>query len=234
MRFSRLTVAAAALIVVGTLGLAGADGSGPTPSAQNPQQQAFENWYAAQPHVYLPVDRQGAAVLVVKFSDYQCPPCKQAYLNDLPILAKYEKQFPGAVRLVVKDFPLSPGCNPLVKQAVHPAACEAAAAVRMARARNRGAEMEQWLFSHQEQLTPAVVRDAARSVAGVTDFDQAYAKAIEQVTLDVKLGQALGVQQTPTFFINGVRFNGEPVPQFFDMAIAYELQRARKTQTPVR
>jgi len=196
------------------------------------QPSPFERWYGAQPRVYMPVDANGAAVLIVKFSDYQCPPCAKSYDNDRPILARYDTQFPGAVRLVTKDFPLAPGCNPLVKQTIHAAACDAAVAVRLARRRNKSAEMEEWLFSHQPTLTPASVREAARSVAGVTDFDQAYPQMLAQVRTDVSLGQALGVQQTPTFFINGVRFNGEPAPQFLDMAIAYELKKAGRAPGP--
>ena len=198
------------------------------------QLSPFESWYAAQPRVYVPVETNGAAVLIVKFSDYQCPPCAKSYDNDRPILARYDTQFPGAVRLVTKDFPLAPGCNPLVKETIHAAACDAAVAVRLARRRNKGAEMEAWLFSHQPTLTPASVREAARSVAGVTDFDQAYPQMLQQVRADVALGQALGVQQTPTFFINGVRFNGEPAPQFLDMAIAYELKKAGRSPGPPR
>jgi len=196
------------------------------------QALSFERWYAAQPRVYMPVDANGAAVLIVKFSDYQCPPCGKSYFNDRPILARYDTQFPGAVRLVTKDFPLAPGCNPLVKQTIHAAACDAAVAVRLARRRNKGAEMEEWLFSHQAELTPASVREAARSVGGVTDFEQAYAQTLEQVKADVALGQSLRVQQTPTFFINGVRFNGEPAPQFLDMAIAFELRKAGRSPGP--
>ena len=198
------------------------------------QLSPFERWYAAQRRVYVPVETNDAAVLIVKFSDYQCPPCAKSYDNDRPILARYDTQFPGAVRLVTKDFPLAPGCNPLVKETIHAAACDAAVAVRLARRRNKGAEMEAWLFSHQPTLTPASVREAARSVAGVTDFDQAYPQLLQQVRADVALGQALGVQQTPTFFINGVRFNGEPAPQFLDMAIAYELKKAGRSPGPPR
>jgi protein-disulfide isomerase len=180
------------------------------------------------------VDRAGAVVLIVKFSDYQCPPCARAHTNDKPILARYEKLYPGAVRLVTRDFPLAPGCNPTVRQAIHPAACEAAVAVRLARRQNRGIQMEEWLFANQAALTPEIVAQAARSIGGVADYAKAYAQALADVKGDAALGQALGVQQTPTFFINGVRFNGEPDPTFLDMAIAFELRNAATERGPVR
>ena len=44
---------------------------------------------------------------------------------------------------------------------------------------------------------------------------------------DIALGNRLKVAQTPTFFINGVQVDGAWAPQFFDQAVAYELQRAK-------
>jgi protein-disulfide isomerase len=226
-----LTIGLAAAVRPGDAALQKADQLS-VPLAQPPTE--FERWYATQPRVYVPVDRAGAVVLIVKFSDYQCPPCAVSHANDKPILARYEKLYPGAVKLVTKDFPLAPGCNAIVKQAVHAAACEAAVAVRLARRQNRGTQMEEWLFANQPTLTPDIVRQAARSIGGVADFDKAYAQTLADVKGDAALGQALGVQQTPTFFINGVRFNGEPEPKFLDMAIAFELRNAATQRGPVR
>jgi protein-disulfide isomerase len=203
------------------------------PPGAEPQNE-FERWYVVQPRVRVPVDPAGAAVLIVKFSDYQCPPCAQNHANDKPILARYERLYPGAVKLVIMDFPLASGCNPLVKQSVHAAACEAAVAVRLARRQNRGAQMQEWLFANQPALTPALVRDAARSIGGITDFGQAYEPALADVKADVGVGQALGVTQTPTVFINGVRFDGGLAPQFSDMAIACELRRSGRAASPVK
>ncbi len=59
----------------------------------------------------MPAD--GAKVLIVKFNDYQCPACGQSYLAYKPILEKYAASHPGAVKLVLKDYPLSSECNPI-------------------------------------------------------------------------------------------------------------------------
>ena len=59
----------------------------------------------------LIVPSEGAKVLIVKFNDFQCPACGHSYLSYKPILAKYEAQYPGAVRMVLKDYPLNPTCN---------------------------------------------------------------------------------------------------------------------------
>src|SRR5207302_3348753 len=112
-----------------------------------------ERWFTAQPRVPLIVPAEGAKVLVVKFNDYQCPPCRQSYLGYKGIFAKYEAEHPGAVRLVLKDFPLDSECNQSVRSTgPHPAACEAAVAVRLARAHNRVEAMEEWLFANQPML----------------------------------------------------------------------------------
>jgi protein-disulfide isomerase len=190
------------------------------------QRSEFERWYASQPRVPLIVPAEGAKVLVVKFNDFQCPACGQSYLQYKPIFAKYEAEHPGAVRLVMKDYPLNRDCNENMGQTLHPSACDAAVAVRLAEAHNRTDAMEEWLYTHQPNMTPPSVRQAARDIAQISDFDAKYASTVGMVKGDVALGRQLGVKSTPTFFINGVKVEGALPPQYFDQAIAYELQHA--------
>jgi protein-disulfide isomerase len=164
-------------------------------------------------------------VLIVKFNDFQCPACAASWEAYKPILAKYEAQEPGAVRMVLRDYPLHSSCNPRSSE-LHPAACHAAVAVRLAREHNRGEAMEEWLYTHQSGMTPETVRQAAREIGQVTDFDAKYAATLELVKGDVALGNQLNVGSTPTFFINGVKVEGQWAPQYFDQAIAYELRNA--------
>jgi uncharacterized membrane protein/protein-disulfide isomerase len=191
------------------------------------QRSELERFMATAPRIPLIVPNEGAKVLIVKFNDYQCPACGQSYLAYKPILAKFEATNPGAVKVVMKDYPLNPGCNPNVAAVIHPAACEAAVAVRLARLRNRGPEMEEWLYTHQPGMTPPIVRQAARDVGQVTDFDAKFQPTIDQVKGDVGLGKQLDVRSTPTFFINGIKVEGAWAPQFFEQAIAYELAHAK-------
>ena len=76
----------------------------------------------------------GAAVVILKFNDYQCPGCGQTYRDYKPVLAKWAKQAPGKVKFITKDYPLETQCNQFVAQDLHLGACEAAVAVQ-ARAR---------------------------------------------------------------------------------------------------
>lgn len=184
----------------------------------------FEAYLAEQPRVPMLVPNEGAAVLVVKFNDYQCPPCRQTFMEYKPIFAKWAKQQPGKVRYVTRDYPLERECNAFVGQDLHPAACEAAVAVRLAREKGKADAMEDWLFANQPSLSTAGVKSAVRTVAGVTDFDARFAATLELVKADIAQGNGLQVSGTPTFFMNGMRLPGLRA-EFFDAAIAWELRR---------
>ena len=197
------------------------------PEPTQDQRSELERFMASAPRVPLVVPNDGAKVLIVKFADYQCPACGQAYLAYKPILAKYAASNPGAVKMVMKDFPLNPNCNSAVRTMLHGGACDAAVAVRLARAHNKGDELEDWFYTHQSEMTPETVRKAAREIGQVTDFDAKYQSTLELVKGDIAMGQQLKVNQTPTFFINGIKIDGAWAPQFFDQAIAYELAHAK-------
>ena len=201
--------------------------AGTVAQATQDQRSELERFMASAPRVPLIVPSDGAKVVIVKFADYQCPACGQAYSAYKPILAKYAASNPGAVKVVMKDFPLNPNCNAAVRSMLHASACDAAVAVRLARAHNRGDELEDWLYTHQPEMTPESVRKAALEIGQVTDFDAKYQATLQLVKGDIAMGQQLKVSQTPTFFINGIKIDGAWAPQFFDQAIAYELAHAK-------
>jgi uncharacterized membrane protein/protein-disulfide isomerase len=188
------------------------------------REAEFERFYTAQPRMLLNVPADGAKVLIVKFNDYQCPACADSFRAYKSVLAKYESTQPGAVRLVTRDFPLESECN---TGGQHQAACEAAVAVRLARAKGRAEPLEEWLFANQSGMTADKVRQGARDVGQVTDFDARYKETLEQVKADAAYGRQLGVGSTPTFFINGAKIDGSLPAVYFDQAIAYELARAK-------
>jgi protein-disulfide isomerase len=196
------------------------------PPVTDAQRAQFVQWLAAQPHTNLPVDADGAKVLVVKFTDYQCPACAKTYLDYKPVLAKYAATRPGEVKFVELDYPINPACNPSVQVTLHRAACEAAVAMRLARERGKGEEMETWLAVNNPTLTVDSIKEAARTIGGVTNFDARYASVIEAVKTDAALGGLNQVHGTPTFFINGTMVYPPVPPQFFDLAIALALDKA--------
>jgi len=202
---------------------AAAQEAAPSAPLSAEQLAPFEQWMDAQQRVPIAEPTDGAKVLIIKFNDYQCPPCRQTYNEYTPIIHRYQQQYPGQVKFVTKDFPLEAECN---TGGVHQAACEAAAAVRMARMKGKAEALEAWLFDNQPAMSPDLVRRGVREVGGVADFDAQYPRVLEQVRADVALGRQLGVGSTPTFFVNGVKIVGGLRPQFFDAAIARELKRA--------
>jgi uncharacterized membrane protein/protein-disulfide isomerase len=221
------TAGASALIAlfprqVDAVTAAAAAAAAPIRTLEASEQSNFDQWYGSLPRVPVAVPTDGAKVLIVKFNDYQCPPCRMTWEQYKPVIAKYMAQYPGKVKYVTKDYPLDGECNVNTPGAGHAAACEAAVAVRLARAKGRADAMEEWLFANQPQITPDLVKQGARSIGGITDFDAQYAKTLELVKADIAMGASLKVTGTPTFFVNGARV---PIikPEFFDAAIAYEL-----------
>lgn len=198
------------------------------PSAPTESQVSeFEKYWDALPRVRLAIPTEGAKVLIVKFNDFQCPPCRNSHVAYKPILSKFLAERAGDVRYVLRDYPLETECNDNVPQSIHPAACEAAVAVRLARTHNREDQMVEWIFANQPSLTPEFVKQGARDVGQVTDFDAKYASTLESVKSDIAVGKALGVSATPTFFINGTKIDGALSPQYFQQAIEYELKKAK-------
>ena len=205
---------------------AGAEGGqAPAPVTLTADQiTQFEEYLAQQPRVPLLVPAEGAAVVVVKFNDYQCPPCRQTFMEYKPVFAKWAKQQPGKIKYVTRDYPLERQCNSFVNQDLHPSSCEAAVAVRLAREKGKAEAMEEWVFANQPSLTPAGVKSAVATIAGVNDFDARFETTLELVKADIAQGAGLKVSGTPTFFMNGLRLPGLRA-EYFDAAIAWELRR---------
>jgi protein-disulfide isomerase len=190
----------------------------------------FVRWWDAQTRTQLPVSSDGAAVVFVRFSDFQCPSCAVTYREYKTILARFAAQYPGAIKVVQKEFPLETECNTALARDLHTASCEAAAASKAAHAKGRGEAMDDWLYANGATLTPASVRQAAGEVGGITDFDAQYRALINTVKGDIALATILGVKVTPTFYINGVKLEGALPPQYMELALQLELKKAGKSQ----
>jgi uncharacterized membrane protein len=185
-------------------------------------------WVDAQPREAAAMPSSEGQVLLLKFNDYQCPSCRQAWNLYQGIIAQYEAQYPNAFVYQSRDYPLDPECG---AGGAHGAACEAAVAVRLAAERDLKTEMEVALFDRQSAtMTRADVKAWADEVAGVDGdvFDARYDEVLSEVRADAQFGQTLGVTGTPTFFLNGIRLPGLR-PVAFDAMIAYELQKAGVT-----
>lgn len=197
-------------------------------AAQEDPKVQFEAWWNAQPRIETGVPLEGAKVVIVKFSDFQCPGCKQTWMMYSPIIKKFTEGQPGQVRYVMKDFPLNSNCNVAVSTQMHPFSCDASAAYRLAVDRGKGEAMEKWIFDNQERLTAGTIRTAAKEIAGITDLDRDAPTKLASIKKDTADGGALQINSTPTFFINGVKLpTGQWLnPEYFELAIQLELKRA--------
>jgi uncharacterized membrane protein/protein-disulfide isomerase len=189
------------------------------------QRAEWDAWLDAQPRAPEALPTGSTKVLVLKFNDYQCPSCRLAWVLYKDIIAKYETAHPGVFQFENRDYPLETECG--AGNAGHVAACEAAAAVRMAKEKSRDKELEAALFERQSpSMTRAEVVTALQEVAQISssDFDAKYAKTLESIRADVQLGQKLGVKGTPTFFLNGIMLP-QLRPAYFDAALDWAMRK---------
>ena len=207
---------------------ASSDPDVPIESLTPDQVAEWEKFLDGAPRVAGMEPGADVKVRVVKFNDYQCPYCRQTWALYRGILAKYEAAHPAAFEYESRDFPLEAECG---AGGSHAMSCEAAAAARMARAHDKERQMEAWLFENQSfEMTRDDVKKGLSQVAPAVDFESEYPKMLPGIREDVKLAQTVGIDSTPTFFVNGIRL-GALRPAYFDATIAWALRKAGVTQS---
>jgi protein-disulfide isomerase len=160
-----------------------------------------------------PVD---APVTLLEYGDYECPYCGAAH----PVVEAIRERMGDDLRFVYRHFPLS---------TVHPHAWAAAEAAETAGAQHRFWEMHDLLFGDQRHL--AIPDLLARADSLGLDVDRFEAELMgrvhaEKVQEDFLSGVRSGVPGTPTFFINGARFDG--APDFASLLSAVQVPLARR------
>ncbi|MBI4090955.1 MAG: DsbA family protein [Candidatus Komeilibacteria bacterium] len=155
-----------------------------------------------------------APVTIVAFEDFECPFCHAAQ----PFIKKMIVRYGPDIRFIYKDFPL---------RTIHPNAQEAAEAAQCAFEQGKFWEFHDELFAHQDLLAEAYYRTVASKLGlNLSQFNACFktGKYRQQIAEDVQLGSLLGVQGTPTFFVNGEYFVAgytTEVDQLFDKAIEF-------------
>lgn len=170
-----------------------------------------------QPFLGVP----GAPVTIVEFADFQCPYCKQ---EAGVVRNQLMQAFPTEVRLVYMDFPLA---------SMHPFARGAAILGRCIYTQNNTSfwAFHDWIFEHQAEITPDNLRDKALDYAkGDKNLDisklTACAVALEprnEVDRTIAIGEALQINATPTFFVNGRRLVGTVALEDLRMVVEHEI-----------
>ena len=156
-----------------------------------------------------------APVTIVEFSDFQCPFCRRA----APTLKQIREKYGDKVRVVWKDFPLTQ---------IHPQAFTAAEAGRCAQEQGKFWEYHDQLFGNQQALQP----DDLKKYAATAGMDAAKfgdcldsQKYAERVRDGVAAGTRLGVNSTPTLYVNGRRVEGAQPYEVFAGIIDEELAK---------
>jgi protein-disulfide isomerase len=146
---------------------------------------------------------QGSLV-VVEFSDYQCPFCAQAHAETKALLAVRP-----SVTLVRRHFPLDSECNRALTRRVHPEACGLARAGICAEQQGKLPAMDDALFENQKEKLP-VETIAAQVGLDVPRFKQCLAapETEQRLRADVEAGIRAGLQATPTYVVGGRPFTG--------------------------
>jgi protein-disulfide isomerase len=160
------------------------------------------------PRLTLPVGERdhvegasNAPLVLVEYGDYQCPYCGAAY----PIVKKVQKELGTRLRFVFRNFPITNA---------HPYAEWAAETAEAAAAQGKFWEMHDYLYENQGSLgdetffakyEKKLKLDSTK--IGREVAQQTHSTRIEE---DYMSGIKSGVNGTPTFFINGVRYDGYP------------------------
>jgi protein-disulfide isomerase len=166
-----------------------------------------------------------ARVTIVEYSDFQCPFCGRVYgtlENDVL------KDYGDKVRFVFKNFPLT---------SIHPWAESGAVAAECAfqQGNDKFWAMYNGLFSKQSEITKDNFKEKATGIAKDAGLDVAKfedcldgRKTLDAVKADESEATALGINSTPTFFINGRRLSGAQSAQDFKKMIDQELGAGAK------
>lgn len=170
-----------------------------------------------------------AKVVIVEFSDYQCPFCRSFWSSTLPQIKK-EYIDTGKVYFVYRDFPLS----------IHPMALPTALAAECAGEQGKYWQFHDLVFSEQNKREPdpAVLTTISYTEADLKtwgrqiglnfgQFESCFdgEKYLEEVNQDGSDGDALGVSGTPGFFVNNHYISGAQPFSVFKTVIDEELNK---------
>ncbi len=139
-----------------------------------------------------------APVTLLEYGDYECPYCGKAY----PIVKKVQQKMGERLRFVFRNFPLN---------TIHAHASVAAQAAESAGAQGKFWEMHDLLYENQDKLADADLSQyALRLGLEIYRFQSDLSGEVfaSRVRDDFRGGIRSGVNGTPTFFINGKRYDG--------------------------
>jgi len=163
-----------------------------------------------------------AKVMIVEFSDFQCPYCGRVEATLQSVLAKH----PDTVALAYRDMPMSK---------IHPLARQAAKAARCSGEQGKFWEYHDLLFADQSKLDQDGLMDKARKLKlDEQQFESCLSgeKFEAQIQQDSQDGMRAGVNGTPGFFINGIFLSGSQPERAFENLVQEQLFASSASQKP--
>jgi protein-disulfide isomerase len=137
---------------------------------------------------------EDAKVTLVEYGDYQCSDCGSAY----PVVKRLQERFGESLRFTFRNFPLG---------GAHPMPESAAEAAEYAATKGKFWQMHDDLYEHQIELPIELLATlATKNGLNTKSLTEAL---VQQTFQDFIGGARSSVNGTPTFFINGIRHDGE-------------------------
>lgn len=141
---------------------------------------------------------ESAPITLLEYGDYECPACGAAY----PLIKLVQKNFEDNLRFVFRNFPLTE---------IHPHAEIAAETAEFGAAHNKFWELHDLIYENQVSLTVVNLFELVESLKlPSAELDAALKEGTYQMKIkrDFLSGVRSGVNGTPTFYINGARYDG--------------------------
>ena len=146
-----------------------------------------------------------APIVIVEFSDFQCPYCRRFHQETFQSLMD---AYPGKIRFVYRNLPLTQ---------IHSEAFPAAVAARCANDQDAFWKYHNRLFSSETLGEQTYIQYAADLGLDTEAFKACLDSGVHDdlIQSDMDFAMNLGVQSTPTFFINGLAIVGaQPITAF--------------------
>lgn len=156
-----------------------------------------------------------AKIILIEFSDFQCPYCAQASLKIDEVMNKH----PNDIRLVYKQYPIT---------LIHSQANLAARASLAANVQGKFWPLHDLMFRNNEKLSEQNINMWAKQIGlNMEKFTKDLQSPAIKKALEHGIAEAdeIGILGTPTVFLNGQRYNGELDPVEFGKVIDEQLKK---------
>lgn len=171
------------------------------------------------PTTKYPDGSASAKVVIVEYSDFQCPFCGAAAVE----IKRFKQDYGQEVRHEFRQFPLDNACNSGMGGQLHANACKAAVASECAADQKKFWEYHDRLFANQKNLDVASLKVYAAELGLDTEkFNNCLdtREKLDAVKKEIGEGYSAGVDGTPAFFFNGKKMNAGATYENF--VIAYQ------------